>query len=409
MQDKSQKFTLSYVLAGITILVAVFYIGFVAGNANGSKSIVPSGESDVIHEGDISYSSVDDIDFRQFWEAWNLIKDSYVNQPVSEEALFYGAMQGLLSALDDPYTTFFTPELAEQFNMELEGSFFGIGAEIGLRDDNLVIIAPLAASPAEGAGVLAGDRILAVDGQDTYGLTVNEAVMMIRGEEGVPVVLTMMRDEWNEPRDVTIVRAEINIDSVTWEIRDDGIAVVEIYMFNEDTTDLFQEAVQDILKEDVDGIVLDVRNNPGGLLSEAINIAGFWVDGKTVVIEKVQDKETELGAAGIAQLAGIPTVVLVNGGSASASEILAGALQDYNSATVIGEQTFGKGSVQEYYGFPDTSALKITVAEWLTPLGRSINDVGIEPDIVVEYTEEDYNAGNTPQFDAAIDFLTSSN
>ncbi|MBU1126699.1 MAG: S41 family peptidase [Patescibacteria group bacterium] len=413
MQENTNKQTsrisLSYALVAITCVIAVFYIGFIAGNAHGTKSIVPSGEARVTHQGDISGSDLREIDFRQFWEAWDLIKDSYVDQPVSEEALFYGAMQGLFSALEDPYSLFFTPELAEEFNMELDGTFYGIGAEIGIRDDSIVIIAPLADSPAEHAGILASDSILAIDGTETYGMTINQAVTLIRGEEGTPVVLTMWRKGWKDSRDVEIVRGEINLDSVEWEIRDDGIAVIDIYMFNEQTTTLFQEAVQDVLTNDAKGIVLDLRNNPGGLLTEAINIAGFWVDGKPVVIEKVQDKQTELSAAGVAQLAGIPTVVLVNGGSASASEILAGALQDYNAATLIGEQTFGKGSVQELYGFPDQSAVKITVAEWLTPNGRFINDIGIEPDIIIEFTQEDYDAERTPQFDAAINFLTSGN
>ncbi len=405
---KTSGFSFSYLLVAVTALVVVFYVGYIAGNNHGAKSIVPSGEAHVTHQGDIS-SSAADIDFRQFWDAWDLIKESYVHQPVSEESLFYGAMQGLFSALDDPYSMFFTPESAEEFNMELDGTFFGIGAEIGTRDDTIVIVAPLADSPAEQAGVMAGDSIVAIDGQETYGMSVNDAVSLIRGEEGTPVVLTMWRDGWKDVRDIEIVRGEINLDSVEWEIRDDGIAVVNIYMFNEDTTTLFQAAVQEILTQDVSGIVLDLRNNPGGLLTEAVNVAGFWIDGKTAVIEKVQDKQTEISAAGVAQLAGIPTVVLINGGSASGSEILAGALQDYNVATLIGEQTFGKGSVQEMYELPDGSAVKITVAEWLTPLGRFINDVGIEPDRIVEFTQEDYDAGKTPQFDAAIDFLQKGN
>lgn len=404
-QTKTSQFTLSYALAGITLVIAVFYIGFIIGNIQGARSIVPIGEGRVTHQGDISNIASDDIDFRQFWEVWNLVKDSYVDQPVSEKDLFYGALQGLLGGLKDPYSVYFTPELAQEFNQELEGKFFGIGAEIGMKEESLVVIAPLSDSPAEKAGIQSGDRILAIDGKDTYGISVNEAVMLIRGEEGTPVVLAVTRDGLKTPKEITITRQEITIKSVELEIRDDGIAVVTLSMFNDDTTTLFQQAVQEILTNNVKGIVLDLRNDPGGLLTEAVNVAGFWIDGKPVVIEKVQDKQTALSASGSAQLAGIPTVVLVNGGSASASEILAGALQDYNLATIIGEQTFGKGSVQEFYGFPDSSAVKVTVAEWLTPNGRSINKTGIEPDIIVEYTQEDYHDGLTPQLDAAIDFL----
>lgn len=412
MYKKSQtihsKYPVIYIFALIVVAFGIFYSGLMVGKVQGARSIVPEGEATVTHQGDVS-GNVKEIDFRQFWEVWNLIKDTYVYQPVSEEDLYYGALQGLLGALDDPYSIYFTPEQAEDFNQELEGKFFGIGAEIGIRDEGIVVVAPLAGSPAKEAGIKSGDLIVAVDGEDTLGFTVSETVFKIRGELGIPVTLTILREGSDERMDITIVRGEIVIDSVKWEIRDDGIAVVNIFMFNDETTTLFQEAVQEILTEDVTGIVLDLRNNPGGLLSQAINIAGFWVDGQPVVIERVQGVETPFAAAGIAKLEGMPTVVLVNGGSASGSEILAGALQDFGLAHLIGEQTFGKGSVQEYYGFPDQSAVKMTVAEWLTPKGNSINEIGIEPDQIVEYTEEDYNEEKTPQFDAAIDYLTSSN
>ena len=398
----------AYLLVGVTLIVALFYAGFVVGSIQGARSVVPEGEGRVINQGDVSADGTIDVDFLGFWEIWNLVKDVYVDQPVSEVDLYYGALEGLLGSLDDNYSVFFDPELADQFNQDLEGSFFGIGAEIDSKDDYIVIVAPLQGSPAEQAGLFPGDKIIAVDGEDTFRMSVTEAVFTIRGEEGTTVVLTIARDGLTETFDVSIVRSQIKIDSVTWEIRDDGIAIVEVYMFNNETTALFQEAVQEILIADVSGIVLDLRNNPGGLLTQAINLAGFWIDGETVVIERVRDRQTEFAASGVAQLAGIPTVVLVNGGSASGSEILAGALQDYGVATLIGEQTFGKGSVQEYYEFPDSSAVKITVAEWLTPLGRSINETGITPDIIVEYTIEDYEQDRTPQLDAAINYLTTN-
>jgi len=399
----SRRVSIVYILASVTIAFAVFYTGFILGEAQGERSAVPAGEAQVTHEG--STSGAEDIDFRGFWEVWDLVKSSYLDQPVSEVDMYYGALEGLLWSLGDEHSVFFDPELAEEFDQELNGTFFGIGAEIGSKDDYIVVVAPLAGTPAEEAGILAGDKIIAVDGEDTFGISVTEAVYMIRGEEGTTVTLTIFRDGEEEALEVPIVRAEITIESVVLEIRDDGIAVIEVRMFNDDTTDLFQSATQEILTSDVSGIVLDLRNNPGGLLTQAINVAGYWVDGNPVVIERVQGTETEFSASGTAHLAGIPTVVLVNFGSASGSEILAGALQDYEVATVIGEQTFGKGSVQEYYEFPDGSSLKITIAEWLTPSGRSINEVGITPDVIVEYTLEDYETEATPQFDAAIEFL----
>ncbi|PIQ67625.1 hypothetical protein CO173_04830 [Candidatus Uhrbacteria bacterium CG_4_9_14_3_um_filter_41_35] len=408
MNQKSSilsKISIGYLLFATTVVVAVFYIGFTAGKINGTRSIVPEGEGKVLNQGDMNKFAGENVDFRQFWEVWNLIKDAYVDQPVSEKDMYYGALQGLMSSLNDPYSMFFVPTEADAFTKDLEGKFFGIGAEIGLKDDHIIIVAPLAESPAEKAGIQAGDIIVSVDEKSTKDWGINETVLNIRGEKGTPVTLEVVREGVDAPFDITIVRGEITIDSVKWEIRDDGIAVVSIFMFNEDTTVLFQKAVQEILTEDVKGVIIDVRNDPGGLLSEAINIAGFWIDGDTVVIEKVGDVERPFRSQGAPRLAGMPTVVLVNGGSASASEILAGALQDFGAATIIGEQTYGKGSVQEYHEFEDGSALKMTTAKWLTPKGRSISNTGIAPDIIVEYTLDDFNEERTPQLDAALDFL----
>lgn len=396
----------AYILTAATIVVALFYLGYIVGNLHGARSAVPEGEGRVLNQGDLSVEIGEDLDFRSYWDIWNLVKEAYVEQPVSEVDMFYGSLAGMVQALGDPYSVYYDPEQADEFNQELDGTFSGIGAEIDKKDDKIVVVAPLSGSPAEEAGLLSGDEILAVDGEDLYGLSATEAVYLIRGEKGTEVTLTLARQGVDDQFEITITRGEIKIDSVDWEIRDDNIAVINVYMFNDDTTTLFQEAVQEILTADVDGIVLDLRNNPGGLLTEAVNLAGFWIDGQVVVKERVGDKERSLAASGVAQLAGIETIVLVNGGSASGSEILAGALQDYGVATLIGEQTFGKGSVQELYEFTDGSALKITVAEWLTPEGRSINKVGITPDIIVEYSLEDYEEGNTPQFDAAIRELT---
>ena len=394
----------------ITAAIALFYIGYLVGNVQGMRSLVPEGEPHVSNQGDISQVFIDDLDFLQFWQVWNLIKDNYVNRPVSEADLFYGALEGLVDGLDDPYSVYFDPDATAQFTADLDGTFYGIGAEIGLADEYLgeqyiEVVAPLAGSPAEGAGLAAGDVITAVDGEDVNGWTVTEAVMTIRGEIGTPVVLTIIRAGVESSFDIEIIRGEITIDSVEWEIRNDGIAVIDIYMFNEDTVPLFQEAAQEILEAGIDDLVIDLRNNPGGLLGAAISVASYWVDGEPVVIERIRGVETEFFASGSARFANLNTVVLVNGGSASGSEILAGALQDYGAAVIIGEQTFGKGSVQEFHEFEDGSAVKITVAEWLTPLGRSINEIGIVPDMIVEFTLEHLNAEETPQIDAAIDYL----
>jgi carboxyl-terminal processing protease len=393
------------VIIAITAMVGLFYVGYSFGAMHGATAAVPEGEGHIVGQ-DIRYEGVeDDIDFRQYWDVWNVIKASFLNKPVSEKDLFYGSLRGMVDALDDPYSLFLDPEEAQVFDQDLNGTFFGIGAEIGEKDGVVTVMSPLQGAPAEQAGILAGDLIITVDGTETYGMTVGEVVNLIRGEEGTDVVLGIFRDDFEEVTDITITRQEIQIDSVRLEIRDDNIAVISVYIFNEETTGLFQEAIDEILENNVQNIVLDLRNNPGGLLTEAINLAGFWIDGSPVVKQRVGDEIKVYSAAGIARLEGIQTVVLVNQGSASASEILAGALQDYDVATIVGEQTFGKGSVQDYQVFPDGSALKITIAEWLTPEGRSINETGITPDVIVEYTTEDYNEERTPQIDTAISIL----
>jgi carboxyl-terminal processing protease len=349
-----------------------------------------------------------DVDFELFWQVWSLVRERYVDQPVSDQDLFEGALQGLMYGLNDPYSAYFTPKMAEEFSQELSGSFFGIGAELGLNDTGgLVVVAPISDTPAERAGVRAGDAILAIDGTDTLGMTVSQAVGIIRGEKGTDVTLTLLGAGETEARTVTITRDEIRIESVKTTIRPDGIGVVEVSMFGDDTIASFGEAADTLEAANVKGIIVDMRNNPGGYLEAAIALAGYWTGSNTVMQEEIRGERTEFAGDGDGRFADVPTVVLVNGGSASASEIFAGALQDYGYATVIGEQTFGKGSVQEYQELPDGGAVKITVARWLTPKGRSIDKEGIAPDQEVTRTLDDYHANLDPQLDAAIRFLTT--
>lgn len=349
-----------------------------------------------------------DVDFDRFWKVWSLIREKYVDQPVSDEDLFEGALQGLVYGLHDPYSTYFTKEMAEDFSQELSGSFFGIGAELGLNDSgNLVVVAPIADTPAEAAGVQAGDIILSIDSEDTTGMTVSEAVGKIRGEKGTKVTLELFGKDAEEARTVEIERDEIHIQSVKTTIRPDGIGVVTVSVFGDDTISGFAEAADKLQKANVKGIVVDLRNNPGGYLDAAIVLAGYWTGTQTVVQEEVRGDRTPFPGEGDARFASTPTVVLVNGGSASASEIFSGALQDYGLAEIIGEQSFGKGSVQEYQDLADGSAVKITVARWLTPTGRSIDKEGITPDQEVVRTLDDYHANLDPQLDAAIRFFTT--
>jgi len=346
-----------------------------------------------------------DIDFDLFWEVWNLVKKEYVHQPVQDTKLFYGALAGIVYALEDPYSTFFDPQMAKKFQEELQGSFEGIGAELGIKDKQLTIIAPLPETPAAQAGLKSGDKILAIGGKDTNGMALDYAVSLIRGPKGTEVTLAIWREDWEKPKDFKIKRDKIELVSVKWEMKGD-IGYIEINHFNEDTNARFNQAVNEIITKNPKGLILDLRNNPGGFLETAVDVAGEWIENNLVVIEQAEDgRKDELKSKGSARLQNLETVVLVNEGSASASEIVAGALQDYAKAVLVGKKTFGKGSVQSLETLRDGSAIKITVAEWLTPKGRLINKEGIKPDIEVDLTEEDYSASRDPQLDKAIELL----
>lgn len=356
-----------------------------------------------------------DVDFSQFWEVWRDLRAQFYEQPVNEHALLYGAIRGMVAAVEDPYTSFFEPEQSETFLDDLSGEFSGIGAEIGIRDGELQIIAPLPDSPAEKAGIRARDLIVEIDGEMSIDLTVEEAVQKIRGPKGTTVTLKLGRvntaaeDSESgilETVDISIVRDTITIQSLYVREEEPGLFVIELRSFNADTGDDFRAAIKQIQQKGARGLILDVRNDPGGYLDIAVDIASAWLGNDVVVQERKRGEITDqYYGSGKGDLRGIKTVVLVNEGSASASEIVAGALQDKGVATIVGTQTFGKGSVQEFQEYPDGSALKVTVAEWLTPNGRSINHEGITPDIVVEFTEEDFTNGNDPQLQKALELL----
>lgn len=394
------------VLGVIAIALVCVAIGYGFGSQEFAFSAVPEGEAHVLGQGSVATDLSEDADFATFWDVWKLVKSAYVDQPVSEEALYYGSIAGMVAGLNDPYSVYFTPEDAAAFNEQLAGSFSGIGAQLDMKENRIVVIAPLPGTPAERAGVKSEDVILAIDGVVTDGMSIDEAVSHIRGEQGTSVTLSLLHKDAESPIDVSIVRDDIAIDSVVYTMRDDFVAVIEVSMFNEDTSSLFKSAAEQAVTDGATGIVLDLRNNPGGLLDSAIDLAGYWIPaGQVAVMESIGGKQESFSTNGTASLANIPTVVLVNGGSASASEILAGALQDTDEAVVVGETTFGKGSVQEYHDLPDGGAVKITVARWLTPLGRSIDKQGIAPDQEISFTDEDIHAKRDPQFDAALHIL----
>ncbi len=396
-----------FIVVSLALLTSVFVVGMFVGGQRASRAAIPLGEGRVLNQGDVSARFSEDVDFRQFWNVWNLVKETYYRPPVSDKDLYYGALRGLVAAPGDPYTSFFDPEDAQDFNESLEGSFEGIGAEIGIKEEQLQIVAPLPETPAERAGLQPGDAILAIDGADTYGMTVEEAVSKIRGKRGTTVVLTILTvgEKDAKPHEVSIVRDKIVIESVRWEIDKDGIATISFYFFNEESSGLFQRAANEVLAKGGKGIILDLRSNPGGLLDVGIEVASAWVGSQPVVLEKSPTESRSFPGVGEPRLKDVPTVALVNGGSASAAEILAGALQDYGLAKIVGTQTFGKGSVQDYRELPDGSAVKITIAEWLTPNGRSIQDTGITPDVVLEITPENVNDKRDVQKEKARELL----
>jgi len=349
-------------------------------------------------------------DFNLYWEVWDQLKRDYVDKnKISDEEMFYGSLKGLAESVNDPYTIFMDPEETREFANDMSGTFEGIGAEVGMRNDIITIIAPLAGMPAEKAGLRAGDRIYAIDGESTLGMNVDEAVKKIRGDKGSEVILTVIRDGEDRPLEISIIRGVIVVKSVKSEMLDNDLLLITISNFNDDTLSLFRDTLQTALLNNPKGIILDLRNNPGGYLDTAVAVASAWVPEGPVVVEQFgEGRREEYFALGGAPLQSIKTVILINGGSASASEIVAGALRDYKKATLVGEKTFGKGSVQGLRDLSNGSSLKVTVAQWLTPGGDYINDKGIEPDIAVELTMEDVNAERDPQLDKAIDLILNN-
>jgi len=393
-------------------VLAMIATGYWTGLNNGKKEGADEVkkfpiESTIIVNRDSAENNI--LDFSLFWRVWDLLKEKYVDtNQLDSKKLFYGAIKGMLAATGDPYTNFFDPEEAKSFHEEIHGSFEGVGAEVGMRGGVLTIIAPLEGSPAEKSGIRAGDKIIKVDDANTFDLTIDQSVALMRGPKGTKVRLTIIREGVDESREIILERETINVKSVTLEIKDNTIAYIKISQFGDETTREFNAAVNKIINTNLKGIVIDVRNNPGGYLDSAVSVASKMLPkGKVVASEENQDKEkNNLLAKGGDVLSAIPTVVLINQGSASASEILAGALRDNReNVTILGEKSYGKGSVQEFLDLPGNSAVKITIAKWLTPNGEQINEKGITPQKEVKLTQEDFDKNIDPQLDEALKIL----
>lgn len=357
-------------------------------------------------------------DFSLFWDTWNVLREKYVDSDgVTDQNMIYGAISGMLATTGDPYSVFMPPKEADDFSQEISGEFGGIGAEIGIRNEQLTVISPLKNTPAERAGLRAGDTIVEIDGASAEGMSTENAVKKIRGPRGTPVTLTVFRTGWSATRDIEIVRDIIQIPTLDWamlngEGKEDAngkILHIQLYNFYEKSPLLFYEAIAQAINNNPEGIILDLRNNPGGYLDAAVNIAGWFMErGSVVVTEKFRSEEdghTDFRAEGIPVFRNTPTVVLINQGSASASEILAGALRDNNGSKLVGEKSYGKGSVQELIQLKDNAMVKITVAHWLTPKGTVIDKNGLTPDVEIKLTEEEFKADKDPQLEKAVEAL----
>ena len=355
---------------------------------------------------------VNQADFSPFWKAWSTIDEKYPNaNKISDKERIYGAISGLTKSLNDPYSSFFGPDDAKTFQEDMSGSFVGVGMEVGIKDKMLTVIAPLKDTPAEKAGIKSGDKILKIDQTPTNDLTVEKAISLIRGKKDTVVTLSISHPGEKGSHDVKITRDIINLPTIDTELRSDGIFVIKLYTFSANSGDLFRQALKKFSDSNTDKLILDLRGNPGGYLDSAVSMASWFLPGgKPVVTEDFGNniKQKIHRSAGYNIFSDkLKFVVLINSGSASASEILAGAMQDYGKAKLVGEKSFGKGSVQEVVNITPDTILKITVAKWLTPKGNSISEKGLMPDYNIPITQKDVDNKIDPQLNKAVELLNN--
>ncbi len=348
--------------------------------------------------------------FQLFWEVWELIERDFYGELPDMDRVTYAAIRGVLGTLDDQYTAFIEPDAAAIISEDATGEFEGIGAFVNMDEmGKLEIVGIFEDGPAESAGVLEGDRVLEVDGVSIVGVSLYEAISLIRGPAASEVTLLIEREDETELFEIVITRARLDIPTIDVEMRDDGIGYIRLYEFNSTAREMMEEGLEELLAQEPQGIVFDLRGNPGGWLDQAVQVTDLFLDDGTVVIERWSDgREQPLPPAGATPGdigEDIPLVVLVDGGSASASEIVAGALQDMERAVLVGTLTFGKGSVQRPFTLSDGSELRVTIARWFTPNDRAIHGEGLTPDIEVTLPEEDLEPGQDPQLDRAVEYL----
>lgn len=390
---------------GGLIAIGSFYIGWSSGERSASLAINALENR--------SEGQPEEVDFAPFWKAWNILSEKYVPasttaESVTDQEKVYGAIKGLAESFGDPYTVFFPPVEAELFEADIRGNFEGVGMEIHAEEGAIVVVSPLKGSPAEKAGLEPGDKIVSINDQSTASLSTEDAVKIIRGPKGTPVTFTVFREGLSETFEVKVVRDVINVPTIATK-QERGVFIIELYSFTANSPELFRGALREFIISGSDKLVLDLRGNPGGYLEAAIDMASWFLPPSAVVVKE------DFGGNGREQAyrsrgynvfdEDLKFAIIVDRGSASASEILAGALKEQGRAVLVGEKTFGKGSVQELVDITDDTSLKVTIARWLTPNGNSISENGVEPDYPVEYTEEDRKAGRDPALEKAIEVL----
>jgi len=396
------KYFLLFAIVVVAFSMGVYFAPQIRSDLPRGFISVTSGDTQVVSE------KSDSLTIPVLTNVWKILKEGYY-QPaqVDFQKMSYGAARGFVQALGDPYTVFMDPSESKEFSDGLEGILSGIGAQLEVQNGKLVVITPLKKSPALKAGVLAGDIVYKINGELVEDLSLVDAVNKIRGPKGSQVTLTLIRESSSAPIEVKIIRDSITLESVVVDEPVDGIYHVALNQFNDTTKREFTAAIEKILLEKGVGVVLDVRGNGGGFLDVSIDILSELIKGEkiAVIVRERAKKDDFLKTSGNARLSDVPIVLLVDQGSASASEIVAGALQDYKRAIIMGEKTYGKGTVQEIKKLSDSSSMRFTVAEWFTPKDRSIQKNGIMPDIVVEFTPEDHKKGVDPQLNAAVKYL----
>lgn len=399
----------AYVLAVLVLVGGIFFSGYYVG-----KQHIPEAYKVRQVANLVDATGSTDVDFQAFWRAWNVINERYVpsssttTEKVDDQTRVYGAIAGMVSALNDPYTVFFPPAESKSFSEEISGQIEGVGMEVGIKDGILTVIAPVKGTPAYNAGVKPGDKILKVGDVFTDKLSAEEAIKLIRGKKGTEVTITFFREGVDEPFPISIVRDVINMPTVDTEIKGD-VFIIRLYSFSAISPNLFREALRDFVESGKYKLVIDLRGNPGGYLEAANDIASWFLPtGKVVVKEDFRNEEDNqvFRSKGYNIFSDeLKLAILIDGGSASASEILAGALRDHGVATLVGMQSFGKGSVQELVNITDDTSLKVTIARWLTPNGISISHQGLTPDVEVKFDEEKFKDGIDVQLDKAIEIL----